>query len=412
MNGLSEQSSPALESVSSLSSVSSDDSNHRTGSLQATRLPKIKPGWGPMSQRERWVRTMHFQTVDRLPYCETGYWEETLPAWHRQGLPSHVNSDSAAHVFFACDAWPFGAAPVGINVGLCPPFQKQVIQETDEYRIIVDELGVKQAVHKDGSTSIPGFLEYPIKNRKDWNEFKKRLDPDDPGRYPGDWDERIERLRRSDLPVSIPFYSLFGKLRDWMGFEGISLALYDDPLLVEDMMEHITQLSIKTMERALTEVQVDVACGWEDMCFNHGPIISPEMFRRLLMPRYKRITSFLRVHGVDVVLIDSDGNINDIVELWLDSGVNCMFPLEVQSGSDPVTLRRRFGDRILLHGGVNKRVVAKGKEEIKAEMKRLEPVIQEGGFVPHLDHGCPPDIPYENYRYYLELKKKVLGFSA
>ena len=197
-----------------------------------------------------------------------------------------------------------------------------------------------------------------------------------------------------------------------MGFERSSLMLYDDYALVEEIVETICELVVHTIERALKTVQYDFAAGWEDMCFNNGPMISPAMFKKLLVPRYKRITDLLHRHGVDIVYTDCDGNINDIAGLWLEAGINCMFPVEVRAGSDPVQLRKRFGKDILLLGGFDKMALIRGKSDILKELKRLTPVVEEGGFIPHVDHRVPPDVPYENYLYYLREKKAMLGFRT
>ncbi|MFQ5810758.1 MAG: uroporphyrinogen decarboxylase family protein, partial [Armatimonadota bacterium] len=128
-----------------------------------------------------------------------------------------------------------------------------------------------------------------------------------------------------------------------------------------------------------------------------------------LVPRYRRIADLLLEHGCDVVITDCDGNINDVVHLWLAGGVNCMFPVEVAAGTDPVALRERFGHDILLAGGVNKRELAKDKQAIEQEVQRLLPLVEDGGFIPHVDHRVPPDVSYENYLYYLDCKRETFG---
>lgn len=356
-----------------------------------------------MNARERWYNTFHFKSVDRVPNYEFGYWNETYDVWHQQGLPKEIDDEAKANKFFGFDYRE--EAP--INVDLCPHFEYKVLEETDVHLIIRDGDGVKCEIKKDGTSSIPHFLEFPIKNRQDWNEFKKRLDPSTPARYPSNWEELKQKWAHRDYPLGIHFGSIFGRLRDWMGLENIAVMMYDDPVLIEDMMEHMTELSLAVMEKALNEVQFDFASGWEDMAYNHGPMISPAMIKKYMVPRYKRITDVLHKHGIDVIFVDCDGNINEMVPLFLEGGINCMFPIEVNSGTDPVELRRRYGKDILLLGGVNKIELAKGKKEIEEQIKRLAPVVEEGGFIPHVDHRCPPSVPYENYLYYLELKRKA-----
>jgi uroporphyrinogen decarboxylase len=169
---------------------------------------------------------------------------------------------------------------------------------------------------------------------------------------------------------------------------------------------------VHELSAALREVEVDFASGWEDICFRGGPIISPAMFKEFVIPQLSRVTALLRRHGVTVIWTDCDGDVTQLVPLWLDAGLNCMFPLEVHPGSDPVKYRRMFGKRILLRGGVAKYQLALGKREILAELKRIAPVLEEGGYIPHGDHRIPEDVPYENYKYYVREKLAMLGFKA
>lgn len=357
------------------------------------------------THRERYRRTMHFQGVDRVPNHEFGYWSDTLTRWHDEGLPREVDGDGKADIFFGFD--PVGGVP--IDLGLRPGFEHTVLEETERYQIVRDGGGVKCMIYKDGSSSIPHYLEFPLKNRDDWADFKRRLDPHDPARTAYDWEKVREYSHGADVPICIGMVSLFGWIRNWMGFEGISLACYDDPEMIEEIMEHLTESYIMLLTHSLRYAKVDYASGWEDMAFNHGPIISPTMFKNWMVPRYRRITDILKKHGVDVVVVDCDGNINVLVEHWLDAGVNCMFPLEINGGSDPVALREKFGQRVLLAGGVDKIQLMKGKREIERELERIRRTVESGGYIPHVDHRVPPDVSYDNYLHYLKVKKHLFG---
>jgi hypothetical protein len=151
---------------------------------------------------------------------------------------------------------------------------------------------------------------------------------------------------------------------------------------------------------------VDLAWWWEDMCYNRGPLISPRIFRDLMVPRYHRITEALRMRGIEINVLDCDGRINELVPGWLEAGINCMFPLEV-AHTDAYALRSEFPS-VLLLGGVDKIALIAGKQAIDAEMKRLRPLVDLGRYVPCVDHRVPPDVTYDNYLYYLEAKERLL----
>ncbi|HET6383538.1 MAG TPA: uroporphyrinogen decarboxylase family protein [Armatimonadota bacterium] len=361
-----------------------------------------------MNHRERWVNTMHFRPVDYVPDEEFGYWDDTITVWHDSGLPGWVRNLPQADLYFGFS--PRHTVPV--HVGLRPSFEARVLEETDRHRIVLDGNGVKSVIYKDGTSSIPHYLDFSLKTRDDWPEFKKRLDPTTPGRYPSDWETRKKAWAGRDYALGIYCGSLFGWIRDWMSFERITVTCIDDPAWVHEMVEHLADCAISTIERALKEVDLDFAHFWEDMCYNQGPMISPTMFREFLVPQYKRITDLLHRHGVDVVVVDCDGDINQLVPLWLEAGVNAMFPIEVRAGTDPWELRNRFGSDVLLLGGVDKMKLIQGKAAIDEEIRRIAPLVEKGGYIPHVDHRVPPDVTWENYLYYLAEKRRVLGIPT
>jgi uroporphyrinogen decarboxylase len=149
---------------------------------------------------------------------------------------------------------------------------------------------------------------------------------------------------------------------------------------------------------------------WEDMCYNRGPLISPEMVREVMGPQYKRVTDLLRQYGCDIVVLDCDGKVDDLLPIWLANGVNVAFPLEVGTwGADPIEYRRRFGKNLLIMGGFDKHILAKSKDDILREIERLAPLCEEGGFIPFCDHRVPADVSLENYLYYVEQAKGIWG---
>ena len=364
-----------------------------------------------MTHRERWTRVMNFQSVDHVPDEEFGYWDNTFRVWHGQGLSRQITNNAN------CDPY-FGFAPrssVPVHVGLTPGFSEEVLEETGEYRIFRDGDGVVKQVFKSGKDSIPHYLTFPLKGRKEWEEiFKPRLDINLESRYPenrDDWEAIKGQFNDPnwDKPVGINIGSLFGWLRNWMSFEHIAVMMYDDPALMHDMIEHLATLICAVIDRAVKEIQIDYAAGWEDMCFNHGPIISPSMFREFLTPRYKKITDVLRDNGVDIIYMDCDGDINPIIHPWLEGGLSGIFPVEVHAGSDPVVIREKYGEAVVILGGVDKHALINGKATIREYLEKIKPYVEAGGWIPHVDHRVPPDVTFENYVYYLHLKREMFG---
>jgi uroporphyrinogen decarboxylase len=194
-----------------------------------------------------------------------------------------------------------------------------------------------------------------------------------------------------------------------MGMENLSLVLYDDPLWFDEMVTTVADCIIGILENILSSGgKFEAVSMWEDMAYNRGPLMSPKHFKKFLMPHYRRIADLVHKFDVDVIYLDCDGKIDALIPLWLESGINCMYPLEVGTwGGDPVEFRKEFGRDLLMMGGFDKHILAKGKEQIEAEVYRLLPLVEEGGYIPFPDHRVPPDVPYENYLYYIELARGI-----
>jgi uroporphyrinogen decarboxylase len=363
---------------------------------------------GKMTHRERFRRVMHYQAVDRVPHWEFGYLKETLERWHEEGLPRRYDDDQSVEAYFGVD--PIYMVP--FREGPIPPFRGriEVLEKRQDSRIERLPDGTIQEVKTRGVKTIPHFIKMPIQNRQDWRRFKERLNPDDPRRFATNWPALGRKLLRSKLPVGVILGSYYGRVRNWIGFENISLMLYDDRPLIEEMVETLSQVYYKQFEVMLKHVEIDFAHGWEDICFRSGPMISPEMFRQIVGPRLKQACDLLREHGCTVIYTDCDGDVTQLVPVWLECGLNCMFPLEVHPGSDPVKFRRMFGRQLLLRGGIDKHKLAEGKQAILRELKRVEPILEEGGYIPHGDHRIPETVSLANYRYYIREKLAMLGW--
>jgi len=192
-----------------------------------------------------------------------------------------------------------------------------------------------------------------------------------------------------------------------MGLENVSLAFYDDPRLVHDMLDFLADFYVETIHPALDELELDYATFWEDMAYTKASLISPKMFQEFLTEPYAKVTSLLREHGIDIIIVDSDGRIDELVPLWLEAGVNCMFPVEGRC-NDPVAVRREYGRDLLMIGGIDKLALMRDRKAIEDEVISKVPyLISQGGYIPTVDHRVPPDVPFANYLCYLELVEKI-----
>jgi uroporphyrinogen decarboxylase len=306
---------------------------------------------------------------------------------------------------------------------LDPPYEEVLIEEDERTITKIGYEGTKVRVKKDNPESMPQYLEYPVKDRKSWDEHKKRLDPYSNGRFPDGWDIMTEKtvtnwplkpelkgksFNERDFTLIQMCASIFGMPRDYMGIENISIALYDEPNLVQDMMEYQMFYSMEVLKQIFAKgIVFDVAFIWEDMAYKNGSLISPKIVKEWMVPRYKKITNLLHENGVEFILVDCDGNIDELLPLWLEGGINGVFPLEVAAGMDPLKLRNKYGKNLFLTGGIDKRELSKGKSEIDRQVAIVKELLKEGGYFVQGDHHLPEDIPYENIVYFLNEVNKL-----
>ncbi len=296
-----------------------------------------------------------------------------------------------------------------------PAYEPRIISEDESTVTLRNVTGqtvksLKKALKMDWG--MPIFLDFPVRDRATWNEHKKRLDPNTPERWPSDWKAYVQKMNAKSEPLSLGVGSFYGFLRDWVGSERILYMFYDDPNLIEDMMEQVLYLETEVIKRVLKDIKVQQAAFWEDMCYKAGPLISPAMVRKFMMPRYKKITNLLHSYGVDVIKIESDGNLNELIPLWLESGINYVRPLEVVAHNDAVALRKKYGKDLIIGGDIDKRALIKGKAAIREEvMSKVPFLLEQGGYFPAVDHAVPPDVTFENYCYYINLMREVAGLE-
>jgi len=350
-----------------------------------------------MTELERFKACMEYQPVDHVPAWDWGAWPETIERWQREGfVPERDKPASTCDRRFWFSGWFIPN----------PPFEHKVIEETAESITYINHEGILMRERKDQPwSSMPQFLKFPVETRAEFRTFwKERMQPDLAKRIGPDWQQKLLDWRAQPIPliiISDRWGGFFGPLRNLVGVERLCTLFYDDPAFVEEMMEADADHIIAIMDQILDVIPVDAFGFWEDMAYNHAPLISPEMVRRYMLPRYRRVAEFLRGRGVPYIGLDSDGQIDCLIPVWRDAGLNFLYPFEVQAGMDVLAVRRKYGRELRIWGGFDKRTLAQGPAAIDAELERSRPLMAEGGFIPHTDHSCPPDISYANYCYYL-----------
>jgi uroporphyrinogen decarboxylase len=349
---------------------------------------------------------MRFEPVDRIPLMEMGVWPETLERWHHEGLPKWVTELRHLEDYLNLDR-SFNLNWLPINGDFHPPFEEEVLEDTEEDQIVRDANGVVYRQRKHHRT-IPQFIRFPVENEADYEKLRARLDGGDPGRYPDDFDEDLHWRRQRGEIVGANFRSFFGFHRNIMGLETWCTAFYDCPGLVRRMIDDRLQFGKDLFARVLATGALDFVQIWEDMSYKTASLISPKLVRETMLPAYGELVTFLRERGVTLIMVDSDGRVEELVPIFLEAGIDGTHPCEMAAGSDPLMLREKFPGCALM-GGLDKRKIASGREGVDAELRRIEPLLEEGAYIPLLDHYVPPDVSYSTYLYYVERRRELLG---
>ena len=371
----------------------------------------VTPGrakWkGTMTDRERFHNQMHYKKIDRCFNMEFGYWQENFEKWE-EFKKNNITNNQEADKFFNFDE----IKVIGGNIWMIPPFEHhEVVSETEDKKIIINADGLMAEVPRDGHDTIPHFIKSSVVTPDDWQECKKRFTRGEPLRKVD-----IDALKKEypldrTYPLGVSCGSMIGKIRDMLTFEGLAYAMYDYPEMVEDMVETACCLVEDFLDQVLPHFQFDFASGWEDICFKNGPIVTVDFFNRVVVPRYKRINKKLKKYNIDIWYIDCDGDVRPILKGFMEGGVNCLFPYEVNGCTHPANLLKEYGRELRIMGGVDKIKLIEGPPAIKKYLESLIPLVERGGYIPFCDHRCPPDVRYENYLYYLDLKEKMFGYK-
>ncbi len=375
-----------------------------------------------MNNRQRLKAILNYESYDRMPVVHFGYWEETLQKWCDEGhlQPEEildVNDGSANEIAlskklgFDFNYYTTFQDKSGFG-SLFPAFEPTVIEELSDgtYKLLNEDGAI--ILQKKGVRSIASEVGHTLVDRESWEKHylprlqyaEDRFDMEAIRKVAAESDTREE-------PFGIYCKSLFGQIRNWMGIEGISYLYADDEDLYDEIINTVGDLSYKTTEKILSSgAKFDFAHFWEDICFKNGPLITPAIFEEKVGPHYKRITGLLGSYGINIVSLDCDGLIDALIPTWINNGVNTMFPIEVGTWNASIKpWREKYGKEIRGVGGMDKKVFAYDYAAIDAEIERLKPLVDLGGFIPCPDHRIPPDAKWENVQYYCDRMRSIYG---
>jgi uroporphyrinogen decarboxylase len=368
-----------------------------------------------MAPAARKLRDIYARTPG-APFFQKEFGFYCLDAWAMQGMPA-----GGRHAeLFGYD--PPGAHALGglgwCEAGFSPVFEDKLIEPRGEHEVWQDFAGRHVLCFKGRRSGfMPEYIDHPVKDFPSWEKLCKwRMNPETPERFGAPFAESMAMAKvaaANGLMISQRLVGGYMYLRSLIGPEGVLYQVYDNPALIHDCMQTWFNLADRVIAEHQKHVTLDEFFIGEDICYNHGPLISPDMIREFLFPYYDQLLKNTRARQIDKARhlyfqVDTDGFADPVIPLYMELGMDVMSPFEVASNCDVVRTGREYPG-LVIFGGVDKRALARGRQAIDELVDRIFPVMRaRGGFIPTCDHGVPEEVRYEDYLYF---RKRCLAFA-
>lgn len=349
-----------------------------------------------MTTKERMELVFKHEEPDRVPLLAEP-WKTTLERWKREGMPEEADFSE----YFGIDK------TVKTGVDISPRYEQKIIEETDEYIIQSSSWGTTFKDWKH-ATSTPHFMAHTVTDRESWEKAKKRMDAA-PGRV--DWntlDKNYKDWRKKGFWLQCAFWFGFDVTHSKItGTERLLIMMAEDPELAIDILNTQLDANIRLFEMILKKgYEFDSIFWCDDMGYRNGTFFSVKMYRDILKPVHKRAIDWAHEKGMRAHL-HSCGNINAFLPELAEIGLDALNPLQVKAGMDPVHIKKTYGDELVLHGGLNA-MLWNDPEKMEEELRRLLPVLKEGGgYIFQEDHSIPDSVSLEDFRRIIETAKEL-----
>jgi uroporphyrinogen decarboxylase len=352
-----------------------------------------------MTSRERFARMFAHKEADRIPIIDSP-WADTIARWQREGMPSDVSFVD----YFGLDK----VAGMGGDNG--PRWEGKRLEETDTYVVDLTSWGVTLKNLK--TTSVPEYLDFRIKDPDTWREARERMTP---SRDRINWDhlkQHYKTWRDEGYWTQGHLWFGFDATHSFVDMEVLLEAMVEQPEWVKEMYDHCLDMSLALLDMIWEEGYTFDSIFWcDDMGYRGTQFFSVKTYRELLKPAQKRAIEWAHRKGI-VAHLHSCGNIMRFVPELVEIGLDGLNPLEVKAGMDSIGIKKEFGDRLLLHGGINA-VLWDKPAEIEAEMRRVVPALKEnGGYIFSSDHSVPSSVSLEDFRRIVALARELGSYGA
>ncbi|HPN84094.1 MAG TPA: uroporphyrinogen decarboxylase family protein [Victivallales bacterium] len=377
-----------------------------------------------MNQRERFLAVARFEKADYVPIfgmpgapgmsggCMKPIHEKLIA----EGMPKHVGGCVDSGKTIDLDSWHkyWGTtSPIQKDFNFTSGAEgfRKTSRIENGFEIVESESGeiTRQVIDNSNTYSMPEHVRYPVRDRESWEFYKTRITP----RKVMSKEELEMNCRRFDnreRPLTIHAGSSYGVIRSLMGVEDASMALYDDPELVADIISFHMSYFENYIAPVVRRMKPEMITVWEDIGYNVGLLISPDKFREFCAPFYRKVSELAIASGVAVRLVDSDGHAMELVPLLEEFGFNALGPFEAKGKNDLMKLRKDH-PKFIFFGHLEKEVVNEGNEHlIESEiMSKVPPLLNKGGYFPNGDHGIQPYVTFKGLCKFMSVLHDVCG---
>lgn len=348
-----------------------------------------------MTSRERVRRAIAHQTPDRVP-IQDAPWGATVERWRHEGLPDGIAPE---------DHFNYDVRYLGADLTFRLPVR--TLHADEEYVTKTTPWGGVRRDHRDRSTT-PEVIECPIQTKDDWLRLKPLLQPDITR---VDWvtaRANYQRWREEGRYIVFSAASGYDQTQQLIRSEHLLLTMAEDPEFIADIVMTIARMIIAAFEMLTAYgFEFDALWTYNDMGYRNASLFSPEMYRAIIQPADRRLWDMAHHHGAQTIL-HSCGRVSGLIPVLLETGLDCLQPLEVKAGMDPIAIKREYGDRLAIFGGIDTRALehpdpAVIEREIRTKFEACKP---GGGYLYHTDHSVPVDVSFERYCHTMELARR------
>jgi uroporphyrinogen decarboxylase len=333
-----------------------------------------------LSGEERLLRVLQRKDVDRVPTFEWYIDKKVIKA-----LAPNLDYEDF------CYAMDIDAICVDCN------FDKEFIGNgliKDEWEMIKKDTGEAHTYPVDG----------PIRTLKDAQNYIPP-DPHKPGRY--DLIEKAIQKHKGKKAVILHLNDVFSIPSRLMPFDNFLIKLLDEPETIKTLIQMSVDINLEMAKEAVKR-GIKIIYTGDDFAYNSGPIISPRQFRDIFFPELRRVVKGFKELGL-LVIKHTDGNIMPIIDMIIDSGFDCLDPIDPIAGMNLQQIKSDYGNKISIKGNVDCSSTLSFKsvaETIEETKNCLSIGMPGGGYILSSSNSIHSAVKPENYMAMLDTVQK------